>query len=217
MKKYNFKSVNQRKALILFISLFALFFALIFGMTNLKNIFNIYVTMIFSFGIPILIFFLSRKRIQENCIAELSEKNTEIEKEGKLHILNFEEIKSYKIETYNNSTSLNIKLKSGEKFNLNTNSNFSETNSFEEFCSDLETAIESYKKQHNIEVERKKAFFERSWIFPFLIIITLILTVFVIIIISKDKGFSISLISALAPLLILWSGYFNAKNKRKEN
>ena len=214
MKEYNFQSVNQRKALILFVTMFALFFALIFGMTSLKNVFNIYVTMIFSFGIPISIFLLNKKRIKENCNAKISEKNTEIEKEGKIHIINFEEIRSYKIETYNNSTSLNIKLKNNEKFCLNTNSNFGDTKNFENYCSDLETAIESYKKTHLIEIERVKTFFEKTWIFPFLVIITLIIIVFVIIIISKGKGFPTSLISALAPLLILWSGYFNAKNKK---
>ena len=127
MKQYNFQSVNQRKALILFVFLFALFFALIFGMTSLKNIFNVYVTMIFSFGIPILLFLFNKKRIRENCNAKILEKNTEIEKEGKLHIIKFEEIKRYKIETYNNSTSLNLKLKNNEKFSLNTNSNFGDT------------------------------------------------------------------------------------------
>ena len=215
MREYNFQTVNQKRALILFVSLFALFFALIFSMVSLKHIFNIYVTMIFSFGIPILIFWLNRKKIKENCIAKISELNSEINIDDKLHFINFEEMKSYKIESYNGSIGLSVSLKNNEKIKLTANSNYGETKNFEEYCRDLEISIENFKKSHkNIEVERRKSFFEKKWVLYFLIIITLVLSIFVINIISQGKGFSMSLISAIAPLLVLWGGYFNEKNKR---
>ena len=216
MKVYNFQSVNQKKALILFVSLFAIFFALFFSMVSLKHIFNVYVTMIFSFGIPILIFWLNRKKIKENCIAKISELNSEINVDNILHFIYFEEIKSYKIESYNGSISLSINLKNNENIKLTANSNYGEIKNFEDYCRDLEISIENFNKSNkNSEVLRKKSFFEKKWVFYFLIIITLIILIFLTILISKSAEFPSSLLSAIAPLLVLWGGYFNEKNKGK--
>ena len=217
MKEYIFQSANKKKALILMLVLFVLFFGIFFGLLFLKNIFNIYIILIVSLGTPILVFRLNKEKIKDNCIAKLSEKYTEIEREGELSVIKFEEIKTYKVAAYNNSTLLNIRLKSGEKFNFGTGSNLKESKVFEEYCDDLETAIESYKNYYGAEVEREKLFFERSWFLSVLMLITIVTVVLVAnVVLIKDGDFKVSLMfKASAFLFALWGGYLTTKRKRK--
>ena len=213
MIEYNFTTVNQRKALFLFFILFALFFSLIFVMNSFKYFFNIYVTLILAFGIPILLFVKFKNKILENCTATLSLINTEVKKDNKIQIINFKEIENYKFENYDKLLNVSIKLKDKQRCDLNANANFGETQNFEQYCLDLQTAIENYETINNIAISRAQTLFEKKWIFPALLLITLLIIIFYIILHAENKSNEISFIPILAPLLILWSSYFN-KNKK---
>lgn len=215
MAKYEFEYVNQKYSLTLFLISFATFFALIFTLVEFKKYFNIYFTMILSFGIPILIFWLNKHKMKKVGFAILEENYTEINKNDKLERINFDEIKNYQVQVYNGSISLLINLKSGKRMSLSSSPTFCSTEYFDKYCQELESKIEKYLSLHQLETIRKKTFFEKTWIYPFLIIITGIVLVFIIILINKGNGFPISLIGAVAPLLALWGGYFSAKNKTK--
>lgn len=216
MAKYEFEYVNQKYSLTLFLISFATFFALIFTLVEFKKIFNVYFTMILSFGIPILIFWLNKHKIKKNGFAVLEDNYTEISKLDKLERINFDEIKNYQVQVYNGSISLLINLKNGKKVSLSSSPTFCNTEYFDNYCQELESKIEKYLSLHQLETIRKKTFFEKTWIYPFLLIITGIVVVFILVLISKGGGFPISLIGAIAPLLTLWGGYFNAKNKTKK-
>lgn len=216
MAKYEFEYVNQKYSLTLFLISFATFFALFFTMLEFKKFFNVYFTLIISFGIPILFFWLNKHKIKKDGFAILEENYTEISKSDKLERINFDDIKNYQVQDYNGNISLLINLKSGKKMNLTSSSNFCKTEYFDNYCQELEVKIEKYLSLHQLETIRKKTFFEKAWIYPFLLIITGIVIVFIIILISKGGGFPISLIGAVAPLLTLWGGYFSAKNKTKK-
>ncbi len=216
MKKYEFEYVNQKYSIILFLMSFATFFALIYTMVEFKKYFNVYLTLGISFGVPILIFWLNKHKIKKNGFAILTENYTEINKNDKIEIVNFNEIKNYQVQNYNGNISLIINLKSGNRTSLSSGTNFCKTENFEKYCQELEIEIENYISLNKLEMIRKKSFFEKSWVYPFLIIVTGIIIVFVIIIISRGKGFPFALIGAIAPLLTLWGGYFNVKNKTKK-
>jgi hypothetical protein len=216
MAKYEFEYVNQKYSLALFFISFATFFALIFTLVEFKKFFNIYATMILSFGIPILIFWLNKHKIKKSGFAVLEDNYTEISKLDKVERINFDEIKNYQVQDYNGNISLLINLKDGKKMNLSSSSTFCNAEYFGNYCQELEHKIEKYRSLHQLETIRKKTFFEKPWIYPFLLIITGIVIVFVIILISKGGKFPTSLIGAVAPLLTLWGGYFSAKNKAKK-
>lgn len=216
MTKYEFEYVNQKYSLALFLISFATFFALLFTLVEFKKFFNIYLTMTLSFGIPILIFWLNKHKIKKNGFAILEDNYTEITKLDKLERINFDEIKNYQVQDYNGNISLFINLKNGKKINLSSNSTFCNTEYFDNYCQELESKIEKYLSLHQLKTIRKKTFFEKTWFYPFLLIITTIVIIFVIILISKGSGFPTSLIGAIAPLLTLWGGYFSAKNKAKK-
>lgn len=216
MAKYEFEYVNQKYSLTLFLISFATFFALIFTLVEFKKFFNIYFTMIFSFGIPILIFWLNKHKMKKNGFAVLEDNYTEISKLDKLERINFDEIKNYQVQVYNGSISLLINLKNGKRVSLSSSPTFCNTEYFDNYCKELESKIGKYLSLHQLETIRKKTFFEKTWIYPFLLIITGIVVVFILVLINKGGGFPISLIGAIAPLLTLWGGYFNAKNKTKK-
>ena len=83
-----------------------------------------------------------------------------------------------------------------KKMNLTSSSNFCKTENFNTYCQELEINIEKYISQHKLEMIRKKSFFEKTWFYPFLLILTGIIIVFIIILINKGDGFPISLIGS---------------------
>jgi hypothetical protein len=108
MAKYEFEYVNQKYSLLLILFVT---FALIFTLVEFKKYFNIYFTMILSFGIQILIFWLNKHKMKKVGFAILEENYTEINKNDTLERINFDEIKITKSKFIMESISLLINLK----------------------------------------------------------------------------------------------------------
>lgn len=216
MAKYQFEYANQKYSLTLFLISFVTFFGLLFSMTQFKRFFNIYFIMLISFGIPILIFWLNKHKIKKDGFAILEDNFTEIYKLDKVQRINFHEIKNYQVQDYNNNISLIVNLKNGKTISLSSISSFCKTENFENYCKELEVKLENYLTVNELECARKKSFFEKPWFYPFLVIVTAVILVFtIIVIVQSDKNPLPILLGAVGPLLTLWGGYLNAKNKSK--
>jgi uncharacterized RDD family membrane protein YckC len=214
MKKYNFEFNDNKFAIRLFAFCLILFLTILFVVTiTLK--FNFIITISISLGIPILIFWLNRKRIPKNGFATMNDSEVVFNLNGIETKINFDEIKNYQIQIYN-GTVLNVKLKSGKRIGIVSNSNFCNPMKFDIFCKEFEKNIEKYKTENNIELIRKKSFFEQVWIFPFLVIITSILIILVLIAIFKGVELKPSIFISLGPLMTLWGGYYSAKTRMKK-
>ena len=93
--------------------------------------------------------------------------------------INFDDIKSYLIQNYN-GTLINLVLKDGRKFNVAANNTYCNTTKFDSFCIDFEDILDKFNEKHNLSIVRKKTFFERAWLLPFLIILTSALLIMII-------------------------------------
>ena len=214
MKKYDFEFNDNKFAIRLFLLCLILFLTILFVVTiTLK--FNFIITISISLGIPILIFWLNQKRIPKKGFATMNDSKVVFNLNGIETKINFNEIKNYQIQIYN-GTILNVNLKSGKRIGIVSNSNFCNPKKFDIFCQEFENNIEKYKTENNIELTRKKSFFEQVWIFPFLVIITSILIISVLIAIFKGIELKSSIFICLGPLMTLWGGYYSVRNRIKK-
>jgi hypothetical protein len=93
-----------------------------------------------SLGIPVLIFWLNRKKIRKNGFATINNNEVEFNLNGIKEKINLNEIENYQIQIYNGTT-LNIKLKSGKNIGIVSNSFFCNPIKFNIFCQELENTI----------------------------------------------------------------------------
>lgn len=215
MEEYKFEYIDQIKSVFLAVSLPFIFY-LVFSVINSidGNIFNVYLIILIPLSVSFLFYWLNRNRIKIQCIARIGDKNIEIESLGKLKTVYFEEILSYRIQANNSVSSVLINLKGSEKIKLSTHSQFFyKSNTFNEYCFDLEDAIDSYKNKYNVEIKREKTLFEKKWFLPFLIIFSIIGGLFLVINILKYKNYN--LWPFIFPILWIWAGYLEQIKKNR--
>ncbi|TRX38286.1 hypothetical protein [Flavobacterium restrictum] len=222
MQEYKFEYSNQKFATKLFIICFGFFMLSFIGILGIAKFIHLPKMIFFAtflilcFGIPFFIFWLNRKKIKNSGSAKLENEKVKIVLDNEIKEIEFKQIENYLVQVYN-GTLLQIKLLNGEKFKMYSNSNFCNTKEFDEFTGDLETKIQNFKEVNEITIIRKKTFFERVWIYPFLIIMTISVVIIVIYGIYKGKGIPpLKLIAVIAPILSLWAGYFGTKNRNKK-
>ena len=222
MKEYKFEYSNQKFALKLFIICFGFFFLSFFGIIilskniQLNKIVFMAMFLILCFGIPFYFFWQNRKKIKKIGCGKLENEKVKFILENEIKEIEFNQIENYLVQIYN-GTLLEIKLLNGEKFKIYSNSNFCNTTEFDEFSSNLETKILEFKKNNNLNIIRRKTFFEKVWIYPFLIIMTISIIIMVIYAKYNGKNIpSLKLISVIAPILSLWAGYYATKVKDKK-
>lgn len=221
MTQYIFEYSNQKYATKLLIICLCLFFLSFFGILGIAKIiqFNkivfLLLLLILSFGIPFLFFRLNHKKIKKVGSAELENDSVKFIIENEKKHIEFRKIENYLVQVYN-GTLLQIKLLNGEKFKIYSNSNFCNTLEFDNFSVDLETKIQNFKNLSKLNIIRKKTFFERIWIYPFLIIMTILVVIIVIFAIYQGREIpTLKLIATIVPILSLWAGYFGTKNRNK--
>jgi hypothetical protein len=80
---------------------------------------------------------------------------------------------------------------------------------------EFEVVLDKFNENNNLSIARKKTFFEKAWLLPFLVILTCALLFMVIDAFTTGKKISISsLLLSLGPILTLWGGYFAARNRK---
>lgn len=222
MKEYNFEYFNQKftskfvgSLLILFL---ILFFSsiMILSKISIKNSYFVFICLFFSFIIPYIIYRFNRKNIKKQGTAVIYESYIEFNLDLIQRQIKFTDIKSYLIQNYN-GTILNLVLKDGEKFNVAANINYCDTSKFDSFCLEVEKVLGKFNENNKLTIIRKKTFFEKAWLLPFLVILTCVLLFMVIYAFITGKKIPISsLLLTLSPLLTLWGGYFTARNRKRK-
>ena len=214
MKNYEFEYDDDKLKIKIFLISFLLFPILFFGLMFL-NIFNFFLLISVSLGIPALIIQLNIKKIKKKGFAEIENEKIVINLNGVEKEIKFKEIDNYFINSYTGS-SISLKLKNGKRYGVISNRYFSNPIRFTQVCHIFETEYEKYKKVNNIETTREKSFFEQVWIYPFLIIFTIVIILLIAIVIYKGKSFTAPFFGAIGGLFTIWSGYLNGKRKAKD-
>ena len=214
MKNYTFEYDDDKLKLKLFLISIFMFFSLLIGLSIL-NIFNFFFLILISLGISYFIFWFNMKKIKKNGFAEIEIEKIIFSLNGLEKEIYFNEINYYLIN-FHNGSSLYLELKNGKNFGVISNTYFSNPIKFTKFCNDFETQFEKYKRENNIELIKKKLFFEQVWIYPFLIIFTIIIIVLVVIAIYNGRNFTAPFFGAIGSLMIVWSGYFKEIRKANE-
>lgn len=215
MSDYNFEYTDTKFTLKLLGLSFLTLILLLIAMVVTIDLIGIIGSLILAFGVPLLIFFLNKKRIKRYGTANIFDSYTEFKLSDSTQKIEFEQIKTYLFERYN-GTALAIKLKDGKDFKLQANTNFCDAAQFDAFCQEFEKTIQQYKTSNNVDLTRKKSMFEKAWMLPLLIILTVGLIGGIIFAISKGKSIPPTFYSSAAVIIPLWIGYLNARKRKRE-
>jgi peptidoglycan/LPS O-acetylase OafA/YrhL len=215
MKEFEFEYDDNKFKGKLFLICFLLFILLLFGILFLTKL-NFIIAMLISMGIPYFTFKFYQKKVMKIGFAKINAEKINfklgaIEKE-----IFFNEIQNYSIN-FQNGTALSFKLNNGKRFGIISNIFFSNTIGFSKFCSHFENEILRFKGQEDIAQIRKKSFFEKPWVYPIMVIFTIIVVILAIIAIYKGVNFNAPFIGAVGSLGSAWSMYFNTKRNMNEN
>ncbi|WP_027381898.1 hypothetical protein [Epilithonimonas caeni] len=198
----NVEYCESSKALYLVLSCILIFAVFFFILIKLLN-------PVFVFSISLLSAFIFYKSLKHKFVS-ISDFRLDDEKiDFGNRIIKLEDILHYRTEFINGAV-LNIKLKSGKRINLSSNSYICKTIVFENFCESLEKRIDSLE---NLNIKRKKSAYESKAYFYFTIVFTIIAIVaFLFSIFSEKKMKFQTLGLILLGLSTMWAGILNRKN-----
>ena len=154
MKNYEFEYDDDKLKIKIFLISFLLFPILFFGLMFL-NIFNFFLLISVSLGIPALIIQLNIKKIKKKGFAEIENEKIVINLNGVEKEIKFKEIDNYFINSYTGS-SISLKLKNGKRYGVISNRYFSNPIRFTQVCHIFETEYEKYKKVNNIHSDERR-------------------------------------------------------------
>jgi len=172
-------------------------------------------SLVLTFGIPLLIFFLNKKKTEKQGTATIYDSYSEFKLADSIDKVVYADIKTYQVERYN-GTYLKIKFKDGKSFKLQLNSNFCNSDQFYSFCHELENTVQHYKTTNNIELTRQKSMFEQAWMLPFLIILPGGLIAGITFAVSQGKNIPPSFYASAAVVIPFWISYLNARKRKQE-
>jgi hypothetical protein len=213
MSDYNFEYTDTKFTLKLLGLSFLAFVVLLIAMVVTVDFIGIVGGLLLTFGVPVLLFVLNKKKIKKLGMANISDSSSEFKLADSTEKIDFANIISYRVERYN-GTSLVIKRKDGKDFKLRANTNFCNAEHFDTFCQELDKAIQHYKTSNNVELTRKKSMFEKTWMLPLLIVMTVGLIGGGIFAISQGKNIPSILYTSAAMVIPLWIGYASARKKK---
>jgi len=215
MRDFTFEYTDTKFTLKLLGLSFLSFVVLLIAMVVTVDLIGIIGSLILAFGVPLLIFFLNKKKIKKLGTGNILDSYAEFKLADSTQKIEFGQIKTYQVERYN-GTALVLKLKDGKDFKLQANTNFCNADQFDTFCQEFEKTIQQFKMTNNVELTRKKSMFEQAWMLPFLIILTVGLVGGIIFAISKGKNIPPTFYTSAAVVIPLWIGYFNARKRKQE-
>lgn len=214
MKHYQFEYTDQKFTIKLLSGCALLFTVLLVAAILLEEQVNLVLALAIAGGLPLLVFYLYKKRIKQQGEATLFESYVTFLLSGESKKMDFNEIEMYQIERFR-GTALKLRSKNGEKLAVQANDNFCKPEQFDFFCTELDTAIQQYKTEHNnTHLKRKKSIFEQAWMLPLLIGSTAIIAVVGFVVVFYDVEVPSALFSFMAAIIPLWIGYFDAKKRK---
>jgi hypothetical protein len=215
MRDYNFEYTDTKFTLKLIGLSFLAFVVLLIAMVVTVDLLGIAGALILAFGVPVLIFFLNKKKIKKIGTANIYDSSSEFKLADSTEKVVYADIKTYQVERYN-GTHLKIKFKDGKDFKLQANSNFCNSDQFDILCGEFEKTVQQFKSTNNVELTRKPSMFERAWMLPFLIILTAGLIGGIVFAISQGKSIPPTFYTSAAIVIPMWIGYFNARKRKQE-
>jgi hypothetical protein len=215
MKDFTFEYTDTKFTLKLLGLSFLAFVVLLIAMVVTVDLIGIIASIILVFGVPLLIFFLNKKKIKKHGTANIYDSYSEFKLADSTDKVVYADIRTYQVERYN-GTHLKIKFKDGKDFKLQANSNFCNNDQFDSFCQEFENVVQQYKTSNNVELTRKPSMFERAWMLPFLIVLTAGLVGGIIFATSQGKRIPPTFYTSAAVIIPLWIGYLNARKRKQE-
>ena len=166
--QYNSISKSIKLIIICVLSLFATLFIGLNLPINLRKQLSLFIG-VFTMGIPIITFFIFRKKAIDNCVAKLSDESVQFKFTSKIRVINFEDIISYKAYHGRNGSELFLKNKS-DNFKISVNNNYCKTETFDAFCDTIINQLDNYKLKNNPSLIHEGSIFTKKGMFYFLII-----------------------------------------------
>jgi len=216
MKDYTFEYSDTKLTLKIFIiSVLTFILLVILAVGIFQKTILATPSFIAAFGVPILIFYLNRKKIKKQGQVNIYDTYFIFILENSSNKIEYLDIREYQVERYN-GVQLNIMFKDDKIFKLQANSTFCNPDQFDFVCDELEKVVLQFKTSNNVELKRRKSLFEQAWLLPILIITTVVIVTLIIISIYKGQKLQGSLLTTLAVLGSVWVGYLTARGRKKK-
>lgn len=215
MKDLKFEYTDSKFTLILLGLSLLSFVLLLIVEREVIELLGVIGALILTLGVPLLIFFLNKKKIKKQGTAMIHDSFSVFRLSGSTVQVDYADIKAYQVERYN-GTQLKIKFMNGKNLKVEANSNFCNSSQFEAFCQEFERTIQEFKSINNVEIVRKKSMFEKAWMLPLLVVLNVgILGTFIHAHINGVKVPRILYTSA-AILIPVWGAYYKAKKRKSK-
>lgn len=210
MKEYPFEYTKQGIALLLFLLSFVIIGLVAIVLSKLFPNFRL-IDIILSIIFGTVFFLLNKYRIKKTGEAELSENGVIFELTEKINI-KFNDLKYYYVYDGKNGMVFTFGFSNGTKLKIEANNNFCNVEPLKILLTDLQTVIEKYKTQNQVNIihlksilARKNAIYVLSFITAF-VILGFIFTRMPLMIISIAFTF---------PIILNWIQYFTLKRDNK--
>ncbi|MFI5164272.1 MAG: hypothetical protein ACHQHP_03385 [Bacteroidia bacterium] len=215
MKEYGFEYTNQSSVLKLMGVCFSLFFGLFFMFIYAKDFINVGATsaIITSITIPIIVFWLFKKKCNLSGTASLNETFVELKLNEIFEKINFQDIESYKIEDVHNGIVLKIHFNDKRKLKIVANDHFSNSVNLGKFSNDLAESLEKFKVVNHSSLSRIKSMYESKFFLVYLIIISLTFIVALFYSFKIGKIHPVIVLSSTPMIAFLWAQYYRIKKK----
>lgn len=216
MKEYKFEYTPQIAMLKLVGICFLVFFAFLFSAHYLGKYLGVWTIIILAIGIPILIFKLFKSKCVKFGIAQINQDVLELNLNGAIQTINFNEISSYKVEEPHNGVVLKLHFMNGEKLKIGVNDNYCSSAGLGKFSNDLAEILERFKISNHSPLVREKSLYERKFYLVFIILITLAFATAFVYSIKIGANKALLQIFFGAPMLIfIWTQFFVIRRKYK--
>lgn len=215
MADYNFEYTDTKFTLKLLGISFLTFILLLIAMIVTIDLIGVIGGLILAFGVPLLIFFLNKKKILKQGSAIINDSYSEFKLSDTTNKIVYSDIRTYQVERFN-GTHLKIKFKDGSRFKLQANSNFCNSKQFDLCSQEFDDTVQRFKTTNGVELTRKKSIFEQAWMLPLLIILTGGLLGGVLYAIIQGKRIPPTFYTSGAIVIPLWVAFFNARKRKKD-
>lgn len=217
MKEYNFNYTDQRLLFIIIIICILIMFGemtlihlLLFDITEIGNTESL-AMYLFVLIIPGVIIMKSKKWVNKQVTAVLTQNELELKYKSKTQTVKFDEIVKVQVDHFN-GVLLRISTQSKKKIKFAANDLTTSPSELREFSKDLKYALEKFNLTENKnEVQLPKNILEKKLGLYLLIGTSIVMVLVVAYIYSIGKSLSGVLIGSFGVLSSLWTGYLIQK------
>jgi hypothetical protein len=157
MKEYTFEFTDTKLLSKIMGVALLIFLVMIFTIGYTLPYLGTIGAVLFVFAIPVIVVWVNIKKVRKAGTARVHESHAEFFIFDTIERIDYNDIKTYRVDRFK-GISLRIKLKDGKKFQLRSNTNFTNPHSLNVLFSDFERVLEKYKLAHNADLVKDKSF-----------------------------------------------------------